>query len=191
MWCHTSALYVEHHHAEAAALAGQMEFCGGWWTLTQPQLAPGMALKRLQVICRAGGMCHAWAVPTSEAGTGGKPRWIFVSVGSVMLPACPWHLAAYKDVLPLMSPPWGQSGQVTFLVHGNNVVSGKHSGLPSWRDTGLPMQPAGQRCPWARGYAHPTPDFLWSGLSKVKPHELQHGNPGMTLKTHSSRCVEL
>lgn len=28
-------------------------------------------------------------------------------------------------------------------------------------------------------------------ISKFKPHELQHGNPGMTLKTSSSRWVEL
>lgn len=70
--------------------------------------------------------------------------------------------------------------------------AGKPMGLPSWRDAGLPLQPAGQRRPWARAHARPPPGFLRLGVSKVKVHKPQAWEPGNEAQeaTGSFRCVE-
>lgn len=70
--------------------------------------------------------------------------------------------------------------------------AGKHMELTGWRDAGLPLQPARQRHPWARGQTCPTPGFLCSGVSKVQVHKLQEWEPRNEVQkaTGSFRCVE-
>lgn len=90
-------------------------------------------------------MEHARGAPTSRAETGGKPRWTFVPVGGVMLPACPWHLAGWlaaRMCSPSCHLPGGKGDRLLSSCRWWHHA-GKHSGLPSWRDAGLPLQHAG------------------------------------------------